>query len=68
MPAHDVSWNMPKPPPDELSLCSEQVRDMFKNAGSWFIGTPTMVQLSLDIRELVKAVNKLEETVRRQRG
>ena len=55
-------------PPDELSLCSDEVRKVFKGSSGYLIGTPTMAQLSLDIQELVKAINRLEETLRRQRG
>jgi hypothetical protein len=56
------------PPPDELSLCSEEVRKVFGGSSGWLVGTPTMAQLSLDLRKLAAAVERLEETVRRRDG
>jgi hypothetical protein len=43
---------------DELSLCSDEVRQAFKGT-CYMTGTPTMMQLSLDVRRLTEAVERL---------
>jgi hypothetical protein len=55
---HGTERVTPLPIPDELSLCGDEVRQVFKGT-CYMTGTPTLMQFSLDARRLTEALEKL---------
>ena len=47
---------------DELSFVDEDIRDMFRNVGGYFTGTPLVAQLIKELRLLRQELSAMRET------
>lgn len=54
---------------DELSLVDPDIAEMFtKGSGAYYTGTPSLIQLSRNIKELTKVTRELLDTLNKPKG